>query len=318
MSDSTMSDSIAFLFPGQGSQVVGMGRAWCDARPDLMALFEEAGEILGYDLRRVCFDGPAEQLNQTEYTQPALLVTSLIAWRALDAKIRPAAVAGHSVGEYAAIVASGGLSFADAVALVRTRARYMAEAVPSGSGLVVALLGLTGAVVEEVCRVAQSEGVVTAANFNAPGQVVITGERAAVERAMVLAKAEGCRRAIPLPVSVPVHSSLMQPAADRLASHVRAATLSDLTVPLVTNVDAQPVARAEDVRDSLVRQLSAPVLWEQSIRAMWDMGIRTFLEIGQGTVLTGLAKRIVPEATLLNIHDPDSLEKTLTNVRHCG
>ncbi len=313
-----MFDSIAFLFPGQGSQAVGMGRAWHDARPDLTALFEEAGAILGYDLRHVCCDGPAEQLNQTEYTQPALLVTSLIAWRALDAAIRPAAVAGHSVGEYAAVVAADGLSFADAVALVRTRARYMAEAVPPGSGRVVAILGLARAVVEDVCREAQTEGVVTAANFNAPGQVVIAGERAAVERATALAKVKGCRRAVPLPVSVPVHSSLMQPAADRLASSVRTAPLSDLTVPLVTNVDARPVVRAEDVRDSLIRQLPASVLWEQSMREMWDMGIRTFIEIGPGTVLTGLAKRIVPDATVLNIHNPDSLEKTLTKVRHCG
>ncbi len=295
-----------------------MGRVWRDARPDLMALFEEAGAILGYDLRHVCCDGPAEQLNQTEYTQPALLVTSLIAWRALDAKIRPAVVAGHSVGEYAAVVAAGGLSFADAVALVQTRARYMAEAVPSGSGRVVAILGLAGEVVEDVCREAQSEGMVSPANFNAPGQVVIAGERAAVERAMSLAKARGCHRAIPLPVSVPVHSSLMQPAADRLAAHVRAVSLADLNVPLLANVDARPLVRAEDIRRSLIRQLPASVLWEQSMRAMWNMGMRTFIEIGPGTVLTGLAKRIVPEATLLNIHDPDSLEKTLTDVRHCG
>ncbi len=313
-----MSDSIALLFPGQGSQAVGMGRALCDARPDLMALFDEANEILGYDLRAVCFDGPAEQLNQTEYTQPALLVTSLVAWRALDAAIRPSAVAGHSLGEYSALVAAGGLSFADAVALVHTRARYMAEAVPPGSGLVAAVLGLAGEVVEEVCRVARAEGVVTAANFNAPGQVVIAGEKAAVERAMAVAKTKGCRRVVPLPVSVPVHSSLMRPAADRFALHVHAVPLADLAVPLVTNVDARPLVRAGDVRRSLIRQMPSPVLWEHSMRAMWDMGVRTFLEIGPGTVLTGLAKRIVPEATVWNVHDPASLEKTLTNVRHCG
>ena len=313
-----MSDSIAFLFPGQGSQAVGMGRAWHDARPDLMALFEEASAILGYDLRALCCDGPTEQLNQTEYTQPALLVTSLVAWRALDGAIRPSAVAGHSLGEYSAIVAAGGLSFADAVALVHKRARYMAEAVPSGSGLVAAILGLAGEVVEEVCRAAQSVGVVTAANFNAPGQVVIAGEKAAVEHAIALAKTKGCRRAIPLPVSVPVHSSLMQPAADRFAPHVHAAPFADLTVPLLTNVDARPLVRAEDVRRSLIRQLPAPVLWEHSMREMWAMGMRTFIEIGPGTVLTGLARRIVPEATMMNVHDPASLEKTLTNVRHCG
>ena len=243
-------------------------------------------------------------------------MTSLIAWRAVDARIRPSAVAGHSLGEYSAIVAAGGLSFPDAVALVHKRARYMAEAVPSGSGSVVAILGLSGEVVEDICRDAQSAGVVAAANFNSPGQVVIAGETAAVERAIVSAKAQGCRRAIPLPVSVPVHSSLMQPAADRLAPHVHAAPFADLTVPLFNNADARPLVRAEDIRRSLIRQLPASVLWEHSMRAMWERGIRTFVEIGPGTVLTGLAKRIVPEAVLLHIEDPESLERTLTTMRH--
>ena len=310
-----MSGATAFLFPGQGSQVVGMGRAWCEAQPHLMALFDEANSILGYDLRALCFEGPAERLNQTEYAQPALLVTSLIAWRALDLQIRPSAVAGHSLGEYSALVVAGGLSFPDAVELVRKRAQYMAEAVPSGSGLVVAILGLAGEVVEKLCRAAQSVGVVTAANFNAPGQVVIAGEKAAVEHAIELAKAQGCRRAIPLPVSVPVHSSLMQPAADRLTPHVQAVPLSDLTVPLFNNVAAEPLVRAEDVRRSLIRQLPSSVLWEQTIHAMWESGIRTFIEIGPGTILTGLAKRIMPEAELHNIQDPASLEKTLTSMR---
>lgn len=311
-----MSDPIAFLFPGQGSQAVGMGQAWREAYPQLMALFDEANSILGYDLQALCFEGPAEQLNRTEYTQPALLVTSLIAWRALDVRIHPSAVAGHSLGEYSAIVAAGGLSFPDAVDLVRKRARYMAEAVPSGSGLVVAILGLAGEVVQEICRVAQAVGVVAAANFNSPGQVVIAGEKAAVERAIELAKVQGCRRAVPLPVSVPVHSPLMQPAADRLAPHVHAVPLSDLTVPLFNNVEARPLVRADEVRRSLIRQLPSSVLWEQTIHAMWQKGIRTFIEIGPGTVLTGLAKRIVPEAELLNIQGPESLEKTLTTIRH--
>ena len=229
-----MSRPIAFLFPGQGSQAVGMGQAWREAYPELMALFDEANSILGYDLQALCFEGPAEQLNRTEYAQPALLVTSLIAWRALDARIQPSAVAGHSLGEYSALVAAGGLSFPDAVTLVRKRAQYMAEAVPSGSGLVVAILGLASEVVEAICREAQSVGVVTAANFNAPSQVVIAGEKAAVERAIELAKAQGCRRAVVLPVSVPVHSSLMQPAADRFAPHVHAAPLNVRSKPIRT------------------------------------------------------------------------------------
>ena len=313
-----MSGPIAFLFPGQGSQAVGMGQAWREAYPELMALFDEANSILGYDLQTLCFEGPAEQLNRTEYAQPALLVTSLIAWRALDARIHPSAVAGHSLGEYSALVAAGGLSFPNAVDLVCKRARYMAEAVPSGSGLVVAILGLAGEAVKEICREAQSVGVVTAANFNAPGQVVIAGEKAAAERAVELAKAQGCRRAVVLPVSVPVHSSLMQPAADRFAPHVHAASLSDLTVPLFNNVDARPLVRAEEIRRSLIRQLPSPVLWEQSVRVMWESGIRTFIEIGPGTVLTRLAKRIVPEAELLHIQDPESLAQTLTTIRDCG
>ena len=311
-----MSGPIAFLFPGQGSQAVGMGQAWREAYPQHMALFDEANSILGYDLQSLCFEGPAEQLNRTEYTQPALLVTSLIAWLALDSRIRPSAVAGHSLGEYSAIVAAGGLSFPDAVELVRKRARYMEEAVPSGSGLVVAILGLAGERIKEICREAQSVGVVAAANFNSPGQVVISGEKAAVERAIELARAQGCRRAVPLPVSVPVHSSLMQPAADRLAPHVHAVPFSDLTVPLFNNADARPLVRAGEVRRSLVRQLPSSVLWEQTIRATWQEGIRTFIEIGPGTVLTGLVKRIVPEAELHHVQDPESLEKTLTAIRH--
>ena len=310
-----MSGPIAFLFPGQGSQTVGMGQAWREAYPEPMALFDEANSILGYDLQALCCEGPAEQLNKTEYAQPALLVTSLTAWRALDARITPSAVAGHSLGEYSALVAAGGLSFPDAVNLVRKRAQYMAEAVPSGSGLVVAILGLAGEVVEAICREVQSVGVVTAANFNAPNQVVIAGEKAAVERAIESAKAQGCRRAVVLPVSVPVHSSLMQPAADRFAPHVHAAPFSDVTVPLFNNADARPLVRAEEIRRSLIRQLPSSVLWEQSVRAMWESGIRTFIEIGPGTVLTKLAKRIVPEAALLHVEDPESLERTLTSIR---
>ena len=313
-----MSGSIAFLFPGQGSQAVGMGQAWRAAYPQHMALFDEATSILGYDLRTLCFAGPAERLNRTEYAQPALLVTSLIAWRALGARIRPSAVAGHSLGEYSAIVAAGGLSFPDAVALVGKRAQYMAEAVPLGRGLVVAILGLTGEVVKDICREAQSWGVVTAANFNAPGQVVVTGEKPAVERAIELAKARGCRHAVVLPVSVPVHSSLMQPAADRFAPHVHAAPFSDLTVPLFNNADARPLVRAEEIRSSLIRQLPSSVLWEQSIRAMWERGIRTFIEIGPGTVLSRLVKQIMPEAESLHVQDPESLERTLTKIRDCG
>ena len=307
-----MSESIGFIFPGQGSQAVGMGHALVESHPDLRQVYEDASAILGYDLAALCFEGPVEQLNRTEYTQPALLVTSIVALRALGAALKPAAVAGHSLGEYSAIVAAGGLEFQDAVQLVQKRAAFMAEAVPPGSGLVAAVLGLAQEAVHEACQEAQSEGVVSAANFNAPGQVVIAGEKAAVERAIELAKAKGCRRAMPLPVSVPVHTALMKPAADRLAPFVESASLSDLHVPLVNNADAKPLTTAAEIRASLIRQLPSSVLWEQSIRVMGEMGVTTFVEIGPGTVLTGLIKRILPEATLCNVNSPESLDATLS------
>jgi [acyl-carrier-protein] S-malonyltransferase len=289
-----------------------MGRAFCDAHPAVRTVYEEASAILGYDAAALCFDGPADRLNLTEYTQPALLTASIAAFRLLDpVGLRPTAVAGHSLGEYSALVAAGGLSFEAAVSLVQKRGRYMAEAVPSGSGLVAAILGLDGEAVKAACEEASAIGVAAAANFNCPGQVVIAGEKAAVERAIELAKARGCRKAIPLPVSVPVHTPLMQVAADRLAKDVAAAAWADLAVPLVNNADARALRTAAEVQASLIRQLPSPVLWEESIRVMSRMGVRTFVEVGPGTVLTGLIKRIVPDATTLNVQDPKSLDATL-------
>lgn len=304
---------IGFLFPGQGSQSVGMGRAFYDASPAVRAVYDEASSILGYDAARLCFDGPAERLNLTEHTQPALLVSSAAALKALEpAGLKPVAVAGHSLGEYSAVYAAGGLSFRDTVALVQKRGRYMAEAVPPGTGLVAALLGLSADVVKAACQEAASVGVVAAANFNSPGQVVIAGEKAAVERAIEIAKAKGCKKAIPLPVSVPVHTPLMQRAADRLAAEFDGVTWRDLTVPLVNNAEAVALQRAGDIRSSLVRQLPSSVRWEESVQTMVRLGVTTFVEIGPGTVLTGLVKRIVPGAVTLNVHDPKSLEVTLT------
>jgi [acyl-carrier-protein] S-malonyltransferase len=204
-----MTVGIGLVFPGQGSQSVGMGKALYDAHPSLKQVYDEASSVLGYDVAALCFTGPAEQLNLTEFTQPALLVSSMAAWKLLEpVGLRPVAVAGHSLGEYSALVAAGGVSFSDAVSLVQKRGRYMSEAVPPGSGLVAALLGLTSEVVKEVCRMAATVGVVAPANFNSPGQIVIAGEKAAVERAIELAKEKGCRKAVPLPVSVPVHRIL--------------------------------------------------------------------------------------------------------------
>ena len=304
---------IGFLFPGQGSQAVGMGRGLYDSFPSVKAVYEEASSVLGYDIAQLCFEGPADRLNLTQHTQPALLVSSAAALKALEpAGMTPVAVAGHSLGEYSAVYAAGGVSFRDAVALVQKRGRYMADAVPPGTGLVAALLGLSADVVMTVCQEAASVGVVAAANFNSPGQVVIAGEKAAVELAIEIAKTKGCRKAIPLPVSVPVHTPLMRSAAERLAAEFGGVTWHDLTVPLVNNAEAKALQSADDIRASLVRQLPSSVRWEESMQAMNRMGVTTFVEIGPGTVLTGLVKRIIPGAATFNVQDPKSLEATLS------
>ena len=310
-----MASGIGLVFPGQGSQSVGMGKALCEAVPLLKHVYDEASSVLGYDAAALCFEGPAERLNLTEYTQPALLVSSIAALKALEpAGLKPIAVAGHSLGEYSALVAAGGVSFREAVSLVQKRGRYMAEAVTPGTGLVAALLGLAPDVVKAVCREASAVGIVAAANFNSPGQVVIAGEKAAVERAIELAKGKGCKKAIPLPVSVPVHTPLMQKAADRLAKDLAVAKWSDLAMPLINNAEAKAISRAADIQASLVRQLPSSVLWEDSVQAMARMGVTTFVEVGPGTVLTGLIKRILPDAKLLNVNDPKSLDATLTTL----
>ena len=310
---SRSASSIGLVFPGQGSQSVGMGKALAEAYPDIRSLYDEASSVLGYDIAALCFEGPSERLNLTEYTQPALLVSSMAALHAFKPLgLTPIAVAGHSLGEYSALVAAGGMTYREAVGIVQKRARYMAEAVPPGTGLVAALLGLAADVVKEVCREASAVGVVAAANFNSPGQVVIAGEKAAVERAIELAKAKGCKKAILLPVSVPVHTPLMQAAADRLAGELAAIRWSDLKMPLVNNAEARPIAKAGDIQASLVRQLPSSVLWEDSVKAMAAMGVTTFVEVGPGTVLSGLIKRIVPDAMTLNVNDLKSLEATRT------
>ncbi|OYT21727.1 MAG: [acyl-carrier-protein] S-malonyltransferase [Nitrospira sp. UW-LDO-01] len=307
-----MTQKIGLVFPGQGSQSVGMGKALYDAYPSLKAVYDEASSVLGYDVAELCFTGPAERLNLTEFTQPALLVSSIAAWKLFEpVGIKPIAAAGHSLGEYSALVAVGGVTFPDAVGLVQKRGRYMSEAVAPGTGLVAALLGLTAEVVKEVCHAASSVGVVAAANFNSPGQIVIAGEKAAVERAIALAKEQGCKKAIPLPVSVPVHTPLMQQAADRLAKDLGAVRWSDLRAPLVNNAEAKAISRAGEIQASLIRQLPSSVLWQDTVQAMGNMGVTTFVEVGPGTVLTGLIKRILPGVTLLNVNDPKSLDATL-------
>jgi [acyl-carrier-protein] S-malonyltransferase len=306
-----MNSGIGLVFPGQGSQSVGMGKALCEAHPNLKSVYEEAASVLGYDVAQLCFEGPAEKLNLTEHTQPALLVSSMAALRALEpARVTAIAVAGHSLGEYSALVAAGGMGFRDAVDIVQKRGRYMSEAVAPGTGMVAALLGLAAEVVKEVCREAGSVGVVQAANFNSPGQVVIAGEKAAVERAIEIAKTKGCKKAVLLPVSVPVHTPLMQQAADRLAQDLAAVRWSDLQMPLINNAEARAITKAGEIQASLVRQLPSSVLWEDSVKAMAAMGVKTFIEVGPGTVLTGLIRRIVPDAVTMNVNDPKSLDGT--------
>ncbi len=311
----TLRSTVGFLFPGQGSQSVGMGKVLYEKNGRISTLYQEAERVLGYDVGTLCFEGPAERLNQTEFTQPALLVTSIAAFQLVkDGPIIPAAVAGHSMGEYTALVAAGAIGFSDAVGLVQKRGQYMADAVSPGSGLVAAILGLSQEAVSEVCKEAEPFGIVAPANMNSPEQTVIAGEKFAVERALEVAKTRGAKRVKVLPVSVPVHTPLMQPAADRLKKDIDALDWSDLTVPLINNVEARALQSAADVRMSLVKQLPSSVRWQETIRAMWGMGITHFVEIGPGKVLTGLVKRIVPEAETWNISDQESYEYVVAHV----
>ncbi len=311
----TLRSTVGFLFPGQGSQSVGMGKALYEKNGRISTLYQEAERVLGYDVGTLCFEGPAERLNQTEFTQPALLVTSIAAFQLVkDGPIIPAAVAGHSMGEYTALVAAGAIGFSEAVGLVQKRGQYMADAVSPDSGLVAAILGLSQEAVSEVCKEAESFGIVAPANMNSPEQTVIAGEKLAVERALEVAKTRGAKRVKVLPVSVPVHTPLMQPAADRLKKDIDALDWSDLTVPLINNVEARALQSAAEVRMSLVKQLPSSVRWQETIRTMWGMGITHFVEIGPGKVLTGLVKRIVPEAETWNISDQESYEHVVAHV----
>jgi [acyl-carrier-protein] S-malonyltransferase len=303
---------VAFVFPGQGSQHVGMGQALAAAFPESRAVFEEADGALGFPLSKLCFEGPESDLQLTANTQPAILATSVAAWRALQARgARPDWVAGHSLGEYSALVAVGGLAFADAVVTVRQRGRYMQEAVPVGVGAMAAILGLDSLAVEKACQEAAQGEVVSAANLNSPGQVVIAGHSAAVDRAIALCKAAGAKRGIKLNVSAPFHCALMGPAQERLAQVLGALTFRDLEVPLVANVDARAVRTGAECRDGLVRQVSGAVRWQESVELLTREGVGTFVEVGPGHVLGGLVKKIAKDATMLHVGDPASLEATL-------
>jgi [acyl-carrier-protein] S-malonyltransferase len=307
--------SLGFLFPGQGSQALGMGVGLSESHIESREVFNEASRILGWDVLKLCREGPVERLNTTEFTQPALLTVSVAALRLLEHRgVRPVMATGHSLGEYTALVAAGALAFSDAVRLVSLRGKYMQEAVPVGAGLMAAVLGLDDRGVEEACREAARIGVVSPANLNAPGQVVIAGETKAVEEACERAKARGAKRCIKLPVSVPSHCDLMRPAAERLAADLDRTPFRDLQIPVVSNVEARPLRIAAEARAALVKQLYSPVRWVDGIRCMASNGLHTFVEIGPGRVLSGLVKRIVEEPRLLNVEDSESLELTLKAV----
>jgi [acyl-carrier-protein] S-malonyltransferase len=312
-SDSSNAENlkIAFIFPGQGSQAVGMGKELAEKYPVARQTFEEADQALGYKLSHLCFEGPEDQLRLTEITQPAILTVSIAALRVLETQIaKPCAVAGHSLGEYSAHVASGTIAFGDAVRTVRDRGKYMQEAVPVGVGAMAAIIGMRLEKVEEICReVAQGE-VCSPANINSPEQIVISGHTAAVERGAKLASERGAKLAKLLPVSAPFHCSLMKPAQDRLEADLNALKMQKPVYPVICNFEALPITDALQARKTLGAQVTGSVKWEQSMRWLIDHGTQTFVEIGPGKVLCGLMRQIDRLKTCLNVGDEASLNKT--------
>ncbi|SIT10754.1 ACP S-malonyltransferase [Neptunomonas antarctica] len=308
-----MSQSFAFVFPGQGSQQVGMLAELAAENPIIQATFAEASEVLGYDLWDLVRNGPEADLNQTDKTQPALLVAGVALWRLWLEKggAKPAMMAGHSLGEYTALVCSGAIGFADAVNLVRLRGEYMQQAVPAGTGAMAAILGLADDAILTSCQLAEQGQVVSPVNYNCPGQVVIAGEKSAVERAIVACKEAGAKRAIPLPVSVPSHCSLMKPAADKLAISLANISISMPAIPVVQNVSAALPESVEQLTGNLLAQLYSPVLWTKSVQAMVDQGVNTTIECGPGKVLSGLNKKIHKSLVIKVINDAAGLEAAL-------
>ena len=303
---------IAFLFPGQGSQYAGMGKSLAERYPAARAVFEEADDTLGFAISKLCFEGPAEDLKLTENTQPALVTVSTAAWRVLESMgMTPDFVAGHSLGEYSALVAAGSLKFADAVRLVRKRGLYMQEAVPTGVGAMAAILKLPLEKLDAVLSEAAQGEVVSAANFNSPDQVAIAGHAGAVNRAMELAKAAGAKRAVPLPVSAPFHCALMKPAQERMEPHLNGTEFRDLAMPLINNWQAQPVTSGAEARRGLYEQIPNPVRWTESVRCLASQGVTKFYEVGAGSVLAGLLRGIEPSLATVKFGEAEDCEKAV-------
>lgn len=303
---------LAFVFPGQGSQAVGMGKDFFAKYDVAKKLFKEADEALGYSISKMCFEGPEEDLRLTANTQPAILTMSVISNAVLaEHGIVPEIAGGHSLGEYSALVAAGVLGFQDAVALVHKRGAFMQEAVPVGEGGMAAIIGLEREKIVEICEKVTAESTVQAVNFNCPGQVVIAGKTAGVEKAVELLKAEGAKKCVLLPVSAPFHSVLMKPAADKLAVELAKVTISDAKIPVVANVSGEIVTKAEEIKESLVKQAASPVKWEDCVATMQKFGADTFVEAGPGKVLCGFNRRIDRAIKSLQVESEESLQKTL-------
>ena len=306
---------IAFMFPGQASQYPGMGKELAENFPEARAVFDEADKALGFSLSQMCFAGSEENLKQTANTQPAILTCSVAVQRVLAKKgVTPDFVAGHSLGEYSALVAIGALKFSDAVTLVRKRGTYMQEAIPAGEGAMAAIMGLSPAVVTDACKRAAESEVCSPANLNSPEQTVISGHAGAVKRAVEIASQQGAKRAVVLAVSAPFHCALMMPAQERLEKDLRKTDFSNLQVPLVTNVDADTITKGQEACEALIRQVTMPVRWQDSMRLLIDEGVNTFVEVGPGRVLVGLLRQIERSVSALNVEDEKSLSSTMDKI----
>jgi [acyl-carrier-protein] S-malonyltransferase len=306
---------VAFVFPGQASQYPGMGKELADKYPAAKAVFNEADKALGFSISQMCFEGTEEDLKLTANTQPAILTCSVAVYRVLAERgLAPDFVAGHSLGEYSALVASGALKFADAVQLVRKRGAYMQDAVPAGVGAMAAIMGLSPAVVADACKRAAESEICSAANLNSPDQTVISGHAGAVKRAVEIASQLGAKRAVILAVSAPFHSALMKPAQEKLEKDLRQTEFTALRVPLVTNVDADTIETGDESREALIRQVTMPVRWEESVRLLIDEGVNTFVEVGPGRVLSGLLRQIERSVATLNVEDEKSLAATVEKI----